>query len=166
MDLIVKMTVRYNVREDRLKFAVTSDRGRSFSFWLTARLAQALVGGILKKWSQSRVDSGTTPSALQSWEQEKALQSRQPSKPVMVETASTQLVEAVDIALRGERFYLTFRGGDNLAARIPLSAIEMRQWLDVVYGQFVKANWPLQVWPQWISRGAAVPTNQAQPTLH
>ena len=166
MDLIVKMTVRYDFREDRLKVAVTSDRGRSFSFWLTARLAQALVDGILKRWSQSQAIGGPTPSSLQAWEQDNALQKQQPSKPVKVKTASTQLVETVDIALRGERFYLTFRGSDNLAARMPLSVTEMRQWLHVVYGQFVKARWPLQVWPQWIRQGASMPTNQAQPTLH
>jgi len=48
MDIIQKVTVTYIALEDRLRFVVQTEKSEAYLFWLTARLASAVVAGVVK----------------------------------------------------------------------------------------------------------------------
>jgi len=48
---------------------------------------------------------------------------------------------------------------------LTLTAASLRQWMNIVYDGFVRADWSLAVWPEWVSE-AAVPVQAALVVMH
>ena len=127
--------------------------GAPVVFWLTlrfcCRLIRALTGYLERSVSQpGLVDMGWLLSCQQrdaEWQQE-------PSEPVdLCAGASLVLLYRVDLSFSAERVALLFTlaGGDE--ALLQMSLLELRQWLAIVYRQFQRAGWPLEVWPEWFT---------------
>ena len=64
------------------------------------------------------------------------------------------LVQAVDVADKGELLLLDFRGEGEATVRLQVSGTLLRQWLGIVYGLYRKAEWPQDFWPQWMTSAA------------
>ena len=89
---------------------------------------------------------------VQQLEQVAAVQAKKDSKAVQINSTDHQyLVRTIDIKFLGVRYALIFRWADSEGAKLVFTDIEMRQWLQIVYSQFVKAQWPLTVWPNWLT---------------
>ena len=157
MFVIQKMTQHYNPEEDRIGLTAQNTERQVLLLWLTQRLANRLVG-VLVKWLDEDVKtmaSGESTFSLHTWEQSAAQVQFKPERPVeWVAAQDEALMNAVDLARGPNGYTLTFKGGSEGAARMILTATEMRQWLIILHRQFVAAGWPKHAWPEWFVAGA------------
>jgi hypothetical protein len=90
---------------------------------------------------------------LQVMAQQSARARLTPEAPVQVSAGSKPwLVEEVDITsvpAQGVKLVFKTKAGDK--AGLVLDPQQLRQWLLIVYSQWQQAQWPSQVWPDWIS---------------
>ena len=167
MDFIEKVTVVYDPLEDRLRLSVQTKKSESYVLWLTARLSVAVVAAVVNKLDKAApVHRWQGQKSFQRWEQSSALHKLKVEAAVEIYTSYEDLVHTVDVSVRGENYILTFRGVEDTVARLPLTTIQMRQWLQIVYAQFVKAKWPMAVWPTWFDREKIVDRSLQHKVLH
>ncbi|MFZ2853856.1 MAG: hypothetical protein WAZ34_07065 [Rhodocyclaceae bacterium] len=152
MNNVKKTTLSYDESEDRLRLAIEDDAGQASALWLTQRLAGRLVQALVR-WLGSEADHrvGTTRDAVQSWEQDAALALHRGSEPVQINGEVRRgLLTSIDLARHaGDVHSVIFHWADDQAACLNLTMVELRQWLGIMHGLYVKAEWPRQVWPSW-----------------
>ena len=167
MDIIQKMTVEYHPLEDRLRLSVQINDSESYLLWMTAKLTVAAVAAILKTLDKSQpVYQVTERKPFQQWEQSAALLKFKAIPAVKAAVTRADLVQSVDISRRGENYALTFHGVNHTEARLSLTATQMRQWLQIVYQQFLQAKWSLAVWPAWFDRSQRLENPSQSTVLH
>ena len=167
MDIIEKVTVAYVPLEDRLRLSVQAKKTEPYVLWLTARLGISIVTAIMKNLDNVEpVHRRKEQKVYQQWEQSSALHKLKATASVEVSTAQEDLVQTVDISIQGGNYILTFRGVKKSSARLTLTAVQMRQWLQIVYVQFQKAKWPMAVWPAWFDRGGIADRPLPSTVLH
>ena len=87
--------------------------------------------------------------------------------PVKVKTAITSWrVDAVDVARRDAAVVLNFKGEPDQQAAMNLSAQQLRQWLSIVYRQYLRGEWPTGVWPDWLKESASPHGDQGGIVIH
>lgn len=151
MDIIEKVTVVYVPLEDCLRLSVQTKEAESYVLWVTARLAVAVVAAIIKTFTKVTViQQRQEQISYHQWEQSSALHKLKATPSVAVCNSRETLVQAIDVSLRVDSYFLTFHG-ENVAARLQLTSLQMRQWLQIVYSQFQKGRWPMAVWPSWVN---------------
>jgi len=159
--VLERVTTEFVAAEDRLRLAGVSAEGRVV-LWLTRRLLERLLPALFA-WLE-----GTGPAAdgaagamgaapalwefQQQWAQSAALAALQAGPPVPADAAdAVGLVTTVSVASSAAALSLTFMDeAQGLEAVLPMSAANLRQWLQVVWRQYVRAEWPLELWPAWL----------------
>lgn len=155
---LVRFTTEYIETEDRLRLAGEFEEGASVVVWLTHRLVQRLLP-ILLQWLEQQY--GDTPRAevLQSWAQQAARADLLPQPPVAVAEAGRELLGvAVDITPTPDTLNLTFRGAGEESGEgvtLSLTAVLLRQWLNILQDGYRLAEWPLAGWPEWLRESGA-----------
>ena len=48
---------------------------------------------------------------------------------------------------------LTFKGEGEAQATLMLAAQPLRQWLGIVFEQYLRGEWPTTAWPGWMEVG-------------
>jgi hypothetical protein len=166
MFMIQKITQRYDPEQDRIGLTAQSAKDQVLLLWLTQRLANRLAGA-LTRWLDEElktIASGRSVFSLHAWEQSAARAQMKPGRPVDPAAAQSEaLVNAVDLARGPNGYTLTFKWGSAGAARLTLTATELRQWLGILYRQFDTAGWPKHAWPKWFAAGAG---SGAPSTMH
>jgi hypothetical protein len=165
-----RLTTEYVESEDRLRIAAETSEGQTVVLWVTQRLMLRLVPALLN-WLQPDKSEQTKQTAQHAFAQEEARArlARQPA--VVVEDLQAQSrVDAVDLTLAATSIQLRWRGPDlPQPVAVVMEPLPLRQWLGIVHQQFAQAQWPMSVWPAWMSAGAAT-TEPRQPpvrtTLH
>ena len=101
--------------------------------------------------------------------------------PVQAAHAEAWVVVSVDLSLGAQELALRLKAGEAQQAKhgaadplgssdgkpasspngppqaqLVLSELALRQWLDILWGQWQRAEWPVHVWPLWM-RGVAEP---------
>lgn len=74
------------------------------------------------------------------------------------------LVRSVDIAAGAEAVQLGLKeqeAGPALAGLV-LAPNALRQWLGIVYAQYLRGDWPTMVWPAWLAYIAAKLSERSQ----
>lgn len=176
MIVIKKITVKYSAEEDRLCFAVELPNGDALLLWMTARLAVRLVGCLVGKLAPQASAEPLTRNdpqvvakqqAIQQWEQSAANLARKPSPAVNVQpTARQLLIRSVDVGDVGQGFGLVFRWAKDDGAQAIFTAVEMRQFLQIIHSLFKEAGWPMEVWPDWYDQQKASPEKPQPMHLH
>lgn len=166
-----KITLSYDEREDRLSLAIEDTDGQLLALWLTQRLANRLARALVGKLdSRLEADAAAAPrtasasanaaprpapakAALQGWEQAAAMAQFQPSAPVPNDAAAPRgLIHSVDLSDRGNATLLAFRWSADHAATLRLEASQLRQWLTMLYQNYLRAEWATAgVWPAWLA---------------
>ncbi len=165
-----RLTTRYIPLEDRLQLTGELSTGQVQILWLTRRLIDRILPH-LWRWleqaeasqpsghdspaavSAARSDAGRTE--LQRFAQQAATAGLGPQTPVeSPPDPATLLIVSVDLAqtTRGVRLTLkgqVLAGQGPEAVRLSLTALAMRQWLQIVYQQYRQAQWSVQGWPAW-----------------
>ncbi len=163
-----RITTEYIDTEDRIRLSGQYADGAAVVIWLTRRLIQRLVPVLLEWLQQQHRQDVAVPHAeiLQGWAQQAARAGLTIQPPVQATAArSAWLVDSIDFTPAPEGVVLTFKSANDQRAMLTLPAAALRQWLNIVYDAYVRAEWPRAVWPDWISE-AAVPVQTPSVVMH
>lgn len=161
-----RISTRYQYSEDRICLNGEAEDGELINIWLTRRLADRLVKN-LTRWLEPQDMPGysyTTPKVAAA--QLRAIADRQEVKSEAVSKESEHepprqdwLVESIEMAYSRFGATFTFKGGrgEEQSARFNVSTQNLQQWLDILYEQYIQADWPIDVWPQWVRIGQIPP---------
>lgn len=182
-----RLTTRYIPLEDRLQLTGELATGQVQILWLTRRLIDRILPHLWRWLEQAEVsqpsghDSPAAVSAarseagrteLQRFAQQTATAGMSQQTPVeSPPDPATLLIASVDLTqtTRGVRLTLkgqVLAGAGPDAVRLSLTALAMRQWLQIVYQQYRLAQWPVQGWPTWFqaqNAATAQASNDATP---
>jgi len=157
-----KITSEFIDEEDRVRVTGISEDRETIVFWLTQRLLSRLIVQFViwldkasPEFSESKTFSPRSRTDIQGFVQQTASQSLKKEDAVIANVSSESfLVKEVDVKLNKESVLLTFRDGNKLSAQLIFSVQHLRQWLSIIYNLWQKANWPLEIWPNWITKSA------------
>jgi hypothetical protein len=169
MNSLQRITTEYSENEDRICLKGEDASGQTVVLWLTQRLLNQLIlhlchwleqqsGLTSKQTAQSANQDHIGQEMVQSFAQQAATAALVPQSPVQASQAGVMaLIQSVDITHTLDALYLTFKSADAGTAaqaqtqvQLILSPVALRQWLGIVYAQHRKAQWPMQLWPQWM----------------
>ena len=105
--------------------------------------------------------------ALQGFAQQAARAQLQPQAPVQVPEGSLScLVERVDMGRSPEAVRLVFRDAQGVVAAMVLHPQPLRQWLSILFDAWQQAEWPLEVWPDWLRESVPAKAVSAGGLVH
>ena len=155
-----RLTSEYIESEDRLRLTGEDQNGNALCLWITQRLALRIVIHLVDQISKGSPEALQNPTQdsdasdlLQSFAQEEA-SSTMTAEPAVDSAKATEsiLVNEVDITRTPQGAVgFVFKNGD---ARIALTfdPQQLRQWLAIIHKLCTMAQWPAQVWPQWMAK--------------
>lgn len=158
---LTRMTCEYQADEDRIRIRglAVSDagEGETHELWLTQRLALRLIPALVEIVEKSEsVHGAGVPGAQQAdihgLKQEMVANhaAASPEPAVQLEEQSPSwLVSHVDLTQREGKLVLVLRNAQH-RLQLELSAVALRQWLNILLLSFRQGQWPLQVWPEWL----------------
>lgn len=173
-----KFTTAYDGVQDRFRISGEVEGGGVLSLWLTARLVQRLVLALAKLISPETA-AHSRETSVQAWQQSKAkaVHSAQ-SNPGTRDPApaahrsgnhTMHLIHSVELKATAKQVVLIFRiANDTEVVRLPLSALELRQWLSILHRKCVACGWSTQGWPVWLAQSEqyAETMNTGSAVLH
>lgn len=156
MSSLSRLTTEYIEAEDRIRVTgelpapTGGDGPRTVVLWLTQRLLNRLLPHLLQWLERHDMPQG--------WDevvhQQAAVAALQPQAPVCSAPESRAwLVQSLQLTCTPESVQLGFQvaaAEDVPPADLVLQAQALRQWLNIVYDLYVRASWPLALWPQWL----------------
>lgn len=156
-----RVTTEYIDLEDRIRLSGEAENAELVVIWLSQRLLRRLLP-VLLQWLGRQVDETPRADALQSFALQAALAELSGQKPIQAGADSaTWLATSVDISQSDQMVGLTFRGDNQQSATLILAAQPLRQWLGIVHGAYLKAEWALDIWPAWLRESRAALTRHA-----
>jgi hypothetical protein len=170
-----RITVEYVPQEDRVRLSGQRAGAAPLAIWLTRRLLDRLLAELLKwieneagdlpaaKGSGARGRLQTLPRAdvLQGFAQQAARERTTPQQPVRVTPEDEAwLANSVGVGRGRSKIRLTFKSADGRTATVTLAAPLLRQWLNILHDTYRKAEWPLQVWPEWMREAGSLEAPQ------
>ncbi|TSE35323.1 hypothetical protein Tfont_02297 [Tepidimonas fonticaldi] len=167
MTELQRITTEYSEAEDRLRLAGEDAQGQTVVLWLTQRLLSRLVAHLCR-WLEQQGGNAPLVEVRQEFAQQKARAELAPQPPVRAD-AETQgvLVHSVDLKRSRAGLVLHFKGvGGNVVASLKLQPKPLRQWLNIVYDQYLQAGWPTTVWPAWVAEAKPAATPARAAVLH
>lgn len=154
MHQLRRVTTEYVDSEDRIRISGSCVDDGLVQLWLTRRLLDRLLPMVLH-WLGSDAGAGSREAIMQEFEQQAAREAMAPLPAVQAQDESAMLVQAVDVTSGDSAVGLAFRSSvtpdDSPVYQIVLERQALRQWLSIMHDQYRKAEWPLDVWPAWIS---------------
>lgn len=189
---IQRVTSVYSQAEDRFRLTGEVSPDDTRCFWLTQRLLRRLLphlldwlGEIAKaEGGEGKQDFGQA-EIMQDFAQQAAKARLEPQTAVPVpampaadapiETGAgvqqvrddSWLVHEVDVTKTTNGVLtLTFKRGDKGQAaggvQLGMAPVELRQWLIILQSQWQEAQWPQDLWPEWVDsspkQGETAPT--------
>lgn len=167
MKTLQRLTTEYIDAEDRIRLAGEDSQGQTVVLWLTQRLLNRLVPHLCQ-WLDQRVGATPLTEVRQAFAQQKARAELAPQPPVKAD-ADTQgvLIHSVDLKTANAGMGLQFKGVDgNVVASLQPQPRALRQWLNIVFDQYRKAQWPTEVWPAWVAEAKPLETPARAAVLH
>jgi hypothetical protein len=160
MSELHRLTSEYIQSEDRFRLTGEDQDGNALCLWLTQRLALRIISHLVAEISISSPEAIQNPSQdsdtsqlLQGFAQQAAQVDITPQKAVpSTSTTRALLIQEVDIN-RATDGSVGFIFKDNVKEKISLGfpPQQLRQWLIMMHSQWLLAEWPANVWPEWIT---------------
>ena len=146
-----KVTLTYVDEEDRIRLSAQTPEGEVVVLWLTQRLGNRLIP-VLRDWLLKQVQGGVNSDVLHQFEQQAAQQASSSEKAVVVSPNSHfWLINRVDVSYSSTRMTLIFKGKEEeQTAKMTLVNTAMRQWFDILYRVYQRAQWQCADWPLWM----------------
>jgi len=150
-----KVTLTYSHLEDRIRMDAEEVPGNVVTFWLTQRLCKELVKSLVVYFNKSDMAlTGSSPRSLatvQGFLHQSAKINKKQADAVAPQPSKIVLLDKVQLRTSKNvvQMSLSLPGGES--AVLALSLEEARQWMDILYQQYLRAEWPLQVWPDWVT---------------
>lgn len=160
-----KFTTEFLPEEDRLRLSGELENGQPVVLWLTQRLLRRLVPHLCA-WLEKQPVPGASAARPQVVAQERvqiqhiaqqaaqgALQAHKQEPVHAPPDAFNGLVQIVKLENSEGRLHLVLRVEQVPAVeyRVGFAPVGLRQWLGIVYRHYETAQWPLEIWPQWMA---------------
>ncbi|QSR36617.1 hypothetical protein CFI10_16835 [Marinobacterium iners] len=170
-----RLTTVYHPLEDRVRISGQVSSDDVVVIWVTRRLMDRMVPALVE-WLEQQDADVPRADLLQSVKQTRAInelteQTRQEgSTPVSAENAGTTwLAASVDVQRRPEQLVLIFKAAPDAGgqqAALPLRALALRQWLNILLQAYSKAEWSTAVWPEWMREQLPELASPARGAIH
>ncbi len=164
-----RFTTEYVDLEDRVRLAGEVAPDRTEVLWLTQRLLVRLLPHLLG-WLGQQTGDDARGELMQGFAQQAAMAALEPEAPVRGPHNRAWLVHSVDIAAGSDGMRLTFKsapsGEADESVSLTLQAQPLRQWLTILHGQFLMAEWPMAVWPVWLTETHPAQASRPRALLH
>ena len=169
MGTLQRCTTEYVECEDRIRLAGELASGATVVLWLTQRLMNRLAPHLTAWLARQQAPVSRLPAVqaahqdiVQGFAQQAAqaqLAQRAPAPPVRAcAPEASWRVHAIDIAQGEDAVALTFKAETGAHATFTLAAQPLRQWLGIVYAQYLRGQWPTTAWPAWMDPRTASQT--------
>lgn len=140
--------------EDRVRLSAEYDDNEIQSLWLTKRLLDRLIAPLCE-WIEKDVGTDISNKLVNSFVQERAYLGIKKQESVKTtEAVSDWLIMSIDINRSNSLAKITFRGVENQCGFIEFNKNALRQWLGIIYRQYVAADWDISIWPNWMTSGS------------
>mgnify|MGYP001203905552 CR=1 FL=1 len=169
-----RITSEYVEAEDRMRLTGDTEQGEAQLLWISQRLMIRLVTHLLK-WLEnqgvanlaSAPENEQAKEMVQGFAQQTAEATLTPEPPVQSKADSKSwLVHEIDINTFPEAVQLLFKDSTRDQASLILQTEHLRQWLSIIHGQWVKAEWPMSIWPQWMHESLTTGPAQSETSIH
>lgn len=170
-----RLTTEYIETEDRIRVTgelpglTEQDAPRTVVLWFTQRLFNRLLPHLLTWLERHDVLQGWN-QAVQGFAQQAAVAALTPQPPVRSAPESqTWLVHKLQLTCTPYNAQIGFQsapGGPEYQTHLVLEAQPLRQWLNIVYEQYRRAQWPLSLWPQWLTEARMPDASEIPALLH
>jgi len=167
MTCLQRITTQYNEAEDRIRLAGEDVQGQTEVMWLTQRLLTRLIAHLCQ-WVEQQGGNAPLPEVRQEFAQQKARAELPPQPPVCANTdAQGVLIHSVDLKSSNGGMDLQLKDVDGqVVASLQLQHMALRQWLNIVYDQYQRAQWPTSVWPTWVMEAKPAQTPAREVVFH
>jgi hypothetical protein len=153
MGPVQKFSINYVPAEDRLALDAEDAGGVTTRLWLTERLCRGMVPHLIKLLTErtaAKASGAVARSTVQSWAQLSAMQGLGETRAVQLKPdAPGGLVTTVHITPANGRFQIRFEFGERSLA-IDYDEDALRQTLTLLARLYRLADWPGDLWPDWI----------------
>jgi hypothetical protein len=154
---IKRITSEYIDTEDRIRLIGLTEDGKTHALWFTLRLTNRLVVHCLNLLDQlspeinkSAIDAQSR-NDVQNLVQQSATRQIVEEPPVEMERDSFDfLVQEIDVSYTPEAVLMSFRAAEKKGYELQLDLHQLRQWLAMLYVIWQKAEWPTEIWPDWM----------------
>lgn len=151
MKELQRLTTEYVEAEDRVRISGELASGETVVMWVSQRLLMRLLPHLFL-WLEKQSSDNIPMEIEQSFAQEAAKAGLAPEAPVQRLTESREwLVAAVDLTPNANALVMSFKSETGQRETMALNAVALRQWLEITHSLWVIAEWPSDVWPEWIT---------------
>jgi len=151
-----RITSEYVDSEDRLRLRGALGEGETVVLWLTRRLLDRMVPH-LTDWLGQQPEPVIPPVA----------ETGEVTPPVpAIAEAQTWLVDRIDLNFAPGTLTLSFFGPASTQCRLVLSALALRQWLEILLRQYRQGEWPEAVWAPFVKSFPQEAAPTVSLTLH
>ncbi len=166
MTELQRITTEYIDSEDRIRLSGQDGDSDVVVIWLTQRLLVRLLPHLFK-WLEQQ-DSGAIPSEIvQSFAQQAAQSELLPESPVVTAPGNEAwLAQSVDIAHDATVLKMQFRNTCQEGPTLSLPNQQLRQWLNIIHLLWQGAEWPDNLWPEWINENPPAPQEGTGVAVH
>jgi hypothetical protein len=159
MKSLARVTSEFIEAEDRYKITGVCEDGETLIFWLTQRLLIRLITHCLvfldsksDEITQNSNINDQPKSNLRGFAQQQAEEELPVEDPVVAKHNSrSYLIEEIDLQFGDNGLLLVFKEGMTKQAGLALNIQQLRQWLAIIHNVWQIAEWPMSIWPDWIS---------------
>lgn len=166
MSTAQRFTTEYVDYEDRVRLTYIIQDESIHVAWLTHRFLDRLIIHAVN-WLEKSVRTMPRGDTLQAFAQDVAA-SKLPEQPPVKADAATEMwvVYAVDFKFNDSVTRLVLRSRDEkFRTELSMNTVQLRQWLNIIHKQYVKAGWSMSAWPEWLVERDSV-INDSSKTLH
>ena len=158
-----RITIQYILSEDRIRLTGEDVSGTTRVLWMSQRILNRLIPHICQSL-EAKQDDILQSSLVQAFAQQKARMNFQQVASVKAHADSQSLlVQNVDVKTLSSGIELCFKDKDGqIFASLILRSQVLRSWLNIVYDQYLCAEWSTSMWPLWIAE--AKPPSQPATT--
>ena len=148
-----RITTEYIEHEDRIRLTCELAAGDVLTLWLTQRMLNRLIPHLCR-WLEQQTGNAPLAEVRQEMAQQKARLELERQAPVRADAqAQGVLIHSVDVKAPKASLALVFKESTGQeVARLQLQTKPLRQWLEIVHGQYIKAQWHTGVWPVWVEQ--------------
>lgn len=144
-----RLTTEYVQEEDRIRLNLEDAEQQRSTLWFTQRLLNRVVPALVKLLEDETTGSPQS-SELQAFTQQRATREIEHEAPISPASQSW-LVRRVDVTPSKQRFLLLFSDEAAHRAQLEIPRTALRQWLSILRELYLRAEWPSEIWPEWLS---------------
>lgn len=172
---LTKITTEYREFEDRISITGLASDHTIIELWASQRILLRLIP-IIANWldetksATPKVDH-KSKGLLNDFAQHEAKAGMKPEQPVKLEnpilvdsarSSKSWLIQKIDVTYSDQFMELSFKNDEDSVAKLVLNKLYSRQWLLILHSQWIKSEWPLDIWPLWLSH----PSHSSEHEVH